>query len=63
VSPEEEVAVRLDERVKVLREARNLASRMDQDGANDPYLWGFGARKVVGALTRLLAEARGDARK
>lgn len=62
MTPEEveefELRVRADERLKVLREVRKLASDMDRNPANDPYLWGFGAGKIVSAITQRLAAQR-----
>lgn len=62
MSPEDvaafEAAVRADERLKVLREVRNAASDMDKNPANDPYLWGYGARNIVGMLTKRVAAQR-----
>lgn len=62
MTPEEveefELRVRADERLKVLREIRKLASDMDRNPANDPYLWGFGAGKIVSAITQRLAAQR-----
>ena len=54
----DEAAIRADERLRVLREIRKLASDMDRNPANDPYLWGYGGRKIVGAITKRLAEHR-----
>ena len=31
---------------------------MDRNPANDPYLWGYGARNIVGMITKRLAEQR-----
>lgn len=62
MTPEEveefELRVRADERLKTLREIRKLASDMDRNPANDPYLWGFGAGKIVSAITQRLAAQR-----
>lgn len=56
MTPQEEAAVRADERLKVLREVRNAASRMDHNPNNDPYLWGYGGSQIVGMLHRLVLE-------
>lgn len=53
-----ELRVRADERLKVLREIRKLASDMDRNPSNDPYLWGYGAGKIVSAITQRLAAQR-----
>lgn len=53
-----EQLIREDERLKVLREVRKAASDMDRNRANDPYLWGYGARNIVGMITKKLAEQR-----
>lgn len=58
MTPGEEARIRADERLRVLREARKLASDMDRNPANDPYLWGYGARLIVAALTKRLAAHR-----
>jgi len=62
VSPEDlaefERLVRADERLRVLREIRGAASDMDRNPANDPHLWGYGARNIVGMITKRLAEQR-----
>lgn len=58
MTPDEEAAVRADERLKVLREVRKAASKMNHNPNNDPYLWGYGARQIVGMLHRLYLEAR-----
>lgn len=52
-----EEMIRLDERIKVLREVRNAVAAADR-GASDSYLWGYGAREVRKYLTWMLAEAR-----
>lgn len=52
-----EEMIRLDERIKVLREIRNVVAAADR-GASDPYLWGYGAMLVRKYLTWMLAEAR-----
>lgn len=54
----DEDQIRADERLKVLREVRKLASDMDRNPANDQYLWGYGARQIVAAITKRLAEQR-----
>lgn len=54
----EEAAVRSHERLKVLRHVRKVAAEMDRNPANNWYLWGFGAREIVVALTQLVAEER-----
>lgn len=54
----DEDAIRADERLKVLREIRKAASDMDHNPANDPYLWGFGARNIVSMITKRLAAQR-----
>lgn len=54
----DESAIRADERLKVLREIRNAASDMDRNPANDPYLWGYGARNIVSMITKRLAAQR-----
>lgn len=54
----DEAGIRADERLKVLRELRKAASDMDRNPANDPYLWGYGARNIVGMITKKLAEQR-----
>lgn len=59
-----EAAIRLDERIKVLREVRNAAAaanrrceeRPGREG--DPWLWGYGASKIVAYLSWKLGEAR-----
>lgn len=53
-----EAAIRADERLKVLREVRKAASEMDHNPENDPYLWGYGAGRIVAMLTAKLAEQR-----
>lgn len=58
MSPEEEAAIRADERLKVLRKVRGIAIRMDRDPANDPYLWGYGGREIAHMLTREVQSAR-----
>lgn len=55
-----EEVIRLDERIKVLREVRNAVAAADR-GASDPYLWGYGAMLVQKYLTWKLAEARREA--
>lgn len=54
----DESAIRADERLKVLREIRNAASDMDRNPANDPYLWGYGARNIVSMITKRVAAQR-----
>jgi hypothetical protein len=58
-------AVRADERVRVLREVRNAAAAADRRCSalpgtrkGDPWLWGYGASKVVAFLSWKLGEAR-----
>lgn len=58
MTPEQEAAVRTDERLKTLREVRNVASKMNHDPANDPYAWGFGGIRIVAMLTAKLALVR-----
>lgn len=58
MSPEQEAAIRLDERLKTLREVRKHASKMDHESDGDPYLWGYGGSKIVAYLTRTLAATR-----
>lgn len=58
MTPEEEAAVRADERLEVLRRVRNAAARMDHDPDNDPYLWGYGAGMIVRMLNSLVKEER-----
>lgn len=58
VVPYDEASVRADERLKVLREVRKVASSMDHDPANDPYTWGYGGSRIVAMLTAKLAEER-----
>lgn len=58
VVPQDEAAVRANERLKVLREVRKTASSMDHDPANDPYTWGYGGSRIVAMLTAKLAEER-----
>lgn len=53
-----EDAVRLDERIRVLREVRNAAAGADRRCDGDPYLWGYGASKIVAYLSWKLGEAR-----
>lgn len=52
-----EEVVRLDERIKVLREVRNSVAKAER-GSHDPYLWGYGTMLVRKYLTWKLAEAR-----
>lgn len=54
----DEDAIRADERLKVLREIRNAASDMDRNPANDPHLWGYGARNIVSMITKRVAAQR-----
>lgn len=54
----EEAAVRAHERLKVLREVRKAASKMDRNPTNDPYLWGFGGSRIVAMMSKLVAEER-----
>lgn len=51
MSPEEEAAIRADERLKVLRKVRKVAYEMDRNPANDPYLWGYGGREICRMLS------------
>jgi hypothetical protein len=59
-----EDAVRLDERIRVLREVRNKAARADAachetpGKKGDPYSWGFGGSMIVAFLSWKLGEAR-----
>lgn len=53
-----EALVRADERLKVLREVRRLAADMDHNPENDPYLWGYGARRIVAMLSQKLGQQR-----
>lgn len=52
-----EDAIRLDERIRVLREVRNAVAAAERE-AHDPYLWGYGVMLVRKYLTWMLAEAR-----
>ncbi len=52
-----EEVIRLDERIKVLREVRNAVAAAERE-AHDPYLWGYGTMLVRKYLTWKLAEAR-----
>ncbi len=54
----EEAAIRAHERLKVLRQVRKVASRMDRNPANDPHLWGFGGGRIVAMLSKLVADER-----
>jgi hypothetical protein len=54
----DEGGIRADERLKVLRQIRNAASDMDRNPANDPVLWGYGARQIVSMITKRVAEQR-----
>lgn len=58
ITPEEERLIRMDERLRVLRQVRNVAANMDKDLNNDPYLWGYGAGQIVKHLNGKLREAR-----
>lgn len=58
ITPEEERLIRMDERLRTIRQMRNAAARMDKDPKNDPYLWGYGAGRIVKLLNGKLREAR-----
>lgn len=58
MTPEEETAVRADERLKVLRQVRKAASRMQHDSENDPYLWGYGGGMIVAMIGDLIRAER-----
>lgn len=57
-----EEAVRLDERIKVLRDVRNAVAKADAAVPfSQAYDWGYGASDVRKYLTWKLAEARREA--
>lgn len=58
MTPAEEAAIRADERMKTLRQVRNQVAKMNHDPAHDPYLFGYGARDILGYITRILKDAR-----
>lgn len=60
VDPGAEARIRADERLKVLREVRNLAWKLHrQEATQDPYSAGLSGPRIAEALTRLLSEQRG----
>lgn len=58
ITPAEEAAIRADERLRTLRMVRNQVAKMNHDPAHDPYLFGYGARDILGYITRILKDAR-----
>jgi hypothetical protein len=58
VSPEDEAAIRADERLKVLREVRKQVARMNNHPDVDPYAWGYGGSEIQRYLTGLVDDAR-----
>lgn len=61
MTPTEEATIRADERLKTLRMVRNQVAKMNNDPAHDPYLFGYGARDILGYITRILNDARAAA--
>lgn len=46
-----------------LSHAYEVAALMDRSPDNDPYLWGYGGRKIVEMLGQMVQSARAEAER